>query len=200
MTLMSYKIERFPITQDEITRVMDRFYDRIRHHAILGPVFAAHVGETDADWAHHIAKINGFWARALLGTPGYDGNPMAAHVGNPLISLDHFPIWLGGLFEDTLAAELPAEVAAAWGGPWHTVLRAGFVWRWGGIVRPECRCCAERRRPCLRRVTRQRGAGGGWQSGFLWNLELKARRVEPCPVPDQLARAVRQGLYHCGMN
>ncbi|WP_421701505.1 group III truncated hemoglobin [Aliiroseovarius sp.] len=121
---MSYKIERFPVTQEEITRVMDRFYARIRRHAVLGPVFAAHVGETDADWDRHIAKIDGFWARALLGTEGYDGNPMAAHVGNPLIKLDHFPIWLD-LFEGTLAAELPPEVAVAWGAMAHRIAR-GF--------------------------------------------------------------------------
>lgn len=124
MLRMSYKIQRFPITQDQITRVMDQFYARIRGHPVLGPVFGAHIGTTDAEWAIHIAKIDGFWSRALLGTGDYDGNPMAAHVGNPMISLDHFPIWLD-LFETTLAQELPPEVAAAWGAMAHRIAR-GF--------------------------------------------------------------------------
>ncbi len=121
---MSYKIQRFPITQEDITRVMDRFYARIRIHPVLGPVFAAHIGDTNAEWAAHIARIDSFWARAFLGKEDYVGNPMAAHVGNPLISVDHFPIWLE-LFEATLTEELPPETAAAWGAMAHRIAR-GF--------------------------------------------------------------------------
>lgn len=116
---------KFDITRDEIERVVARFYAGVRAHPVLGPVFAAHV----TDWPAHEAKIARFWANAILGERGYDGNPMAAHVRAGNIRPGMFEPWLK-LFDATLAAELPPRQAASWSALAHRIgrsLRAGVV-------------------------------------------------------------------------
>lgn len=44
---------RFDITAEEIGVVVARFYADIRHHPVLGPVFARHV----TDWSEHESRI-----------------------------------------------------------------------------------------------------------------------------------------------
>lgn len=66
---------RFEITAEEIGVVVARFYADIRHHPVLGPVFARHV----TDWSEHESRIMSFWRNAILREQGYDGNPMFVH-------------------------------------------------------------------------------------------------------------------------
>lgn len=106
-------LARFPVSGDQIARVMQVFYTRIRRHPELGPVFNAHIGETDAEWAAHIDKIESFWRNAILREKGYDGNPMRVHVGSPDIRLEHFAPWLE-MFEEVLRQELPEDLANTW--------------------------------------------------------------------------------------
>ena len=49
-----------------------RFYSDVTQDDLLGPMFneVAHV-----DWCEHLPKLAAFWGRALLGIPGYTGNP-----------------------------------------------------------------------------------------------------------------------------
>ena len=123
---MAYQIQRFPIEGEEIRRVMESFYAKVRAHPELGPVFANHVGTTDAQWQTHITKIEGFWRSALLrDQDAYSGNPMAVHVTAPDIEIYHFAPWLV-LFEETLEEELSAESAAAWSGMAHRIAK-GFT-------------------------------------------------------------------------
>ncbi|MFT4151642.1 MAG: group III truncated hemoglobin [Paracoccaceae bacterium] len=100
---------RLDISPDQIALVVARFYAAIRRHPVLGPVFAAHV----TDWPAHEAKIAAFWRNAILYDRGYEGSPMAAHNRAGNIRADHFPLWLG-LFDQVLAATLPAQAAAGW--------------------------------------------------------------------------------------
>lgn len=123
----SYTIQRFPITREEIARVMDVFYARVRTHPELGPVFNAHIGETDAEWTAHIAKIDGFWRNALLREPAYDGNPMAVHVTSSDIKIAHFAPWLE-MFDATLHEVLRPETAESWSAMAHRI-GSGFKWR-----------------------------------------------------------------------
>ena len=95
-----------PLTHDDIERLVDRFYDRVRADAMLGPVFNAAID----DWPEHKRTLVDFWSSIALGSKRYRGNPMAAHRPHP-IREEHFGHWLD-LWRETAEAELPAEHAA----------------------------------------------------------------------------------------
>jgi hemoglobin len=81
----------------EIAALVDRFYDKVRVDAVLGPVFDAAI----EDWAPHLATMKNFWSSVMLTTGLYKGNPFAAHIRHP-IEPGHFVRWLG-LFRETAA-------------------------------------------------------------------------------------------------
>ncbi|MBM3615474.1 MAG: group III truncated hemoglobin [Alphaproteobacteria bacterium] len=118
---------RVEITVAEIDAVVALFYDAVRHHPGLGPVFAAHV----ADWPAHEEKIARFWRNAILHERSYDGNPLAVHRDAGNVRPGMFEVWLG-LFESVLKRNLTAEQAQAWSELAHRIgrgLRAGMVER-----------------------------------------------------------------------
>ena len=118
---------RVEITAAEINAVVAMFYDAVRHHPGLGPVFAAHV----ADWPAHEEKIARFWRNAILHERSYDGNPLAVHRDAGNVRPGMFEVWLG-LFESVLKRNLTAEQAQAWSELAHRIgrgLRAGMVER-----------------------------------------------------------------------
>lgn len=100
---------RFEITADEIGKVVAVFYARIRKHAVLGEVFAAHV----TDWPEHEAKIASFWRNAILLERSYSGNPMRKHMAAGNVHGEHFPQWLA-LFDEVLRDTVTQDQAAAW--------------------------------------------------------------------------------------
>ena len=89
-----------------ISRLVDTFYDRVRRHERLGPIFDAAV----ADWPEHLAKLKQFWASVALNAGAYAGRPMQAHLRLPTIEPAHFGDWLL-LFEETLRDIAPSEAA-----------------------------------------------------------------------------------------
>ncbi len=116
---------RFDVTRDEIERVVTAFYDAVRVHPGLGPVFAVHV----TDWRSHEAKIAGFWANAILHERSYDGNPLLVHRDAGNVRPGMFDAWLG-LFDSVLRRELRPDQAEAWSTLAHRIgrsLRAGVV-------------------------------------------------------------------------
>ena len=116
---------KFDVTRDEITRVVAAFYDMVRQHPGLGPVFAVHVH----DWPEHEAKIVDFWANAILYEKSYDGNPVQIHRAAGNVRPGMFDAWLA-LFDMTLKRELTETQAAAWSQLAHRIgrsLRAGVV-------------------------------------------------------------------------
>lgn len=123
------RLDRPTVTVVQIETVVARFYAAARADPVLGPVFAIHV----VDWAAHEAKVAAFWSGALLGRPGYDGNPMRAHMASPHVSPAHFAQWLE-LFDRTLADVLPQDAAASWSRLAHRIgqgLRMGVEDRGG---------------------------------------------------------------------
>lgn len=87
------------ITDDYIDHLVETFYDKIRQHDVLGPVFEQAIGE---NWAHHLARMKDFWASVTLNTGQYSGQPVPAHKKHSeAIEEWHFEIWLG-LFQQTL--------------------------------------------------------------------------------------------------
>jgi hemoglobin len=116
---------KFDVTRDDITRVVSAFYELIRQHPGLGPVFAVHVD----DWPKHEAKIVDFWANAILHERGYDANPLKVHRDAGNVRPGMFETWLA-LFDLTLREELCEDQAAAWSALAHRIgrsLRAGVV-------------------------------------------------------------------------
>ncbi|AXK73261.1 group III truncated hemoglobin [Lysobacter sp. TY2-98] len=89
-----------PLTEADIARLVDRFYDRVQAHPTLGPVFARAVD----DWPAHKATLVDFWSSIELKTGRYRGRPMAVHRPHP-IAAAHFADWLA-LWAATARAEL----------------------------------------------------------------------------------------------
>ena len=118
---------RFDIARDEIESVVGVFYERIRNHPGLGPVFDAHV----TDWPAHEAKVADFWANTILHEKSYEGSPMSAHIKAGNVKPGMFSVWLE-LFDSVLEEKLTESQAAAWSILAHRIgrsLRAGVVER-----------------------------------------------------------------------
>jgi hemoglobin len=99
------------VTLDEtsLTRFLDAFYSRVRGDALIGPVFADAIPESE--WPRHMARIHAFWSSVLLRSGRYTGNPFGKHRALARLEPEHFARWLG-LFEETAAAHFPRDVSA----------------------------------------------------------------------------------------
>lgn len=100
---------RFPVTADQIKDQMDAFYNEVRNHPVLGPIFDERID----DWPKHEEKIASFWRNAILHERGYDGFPQQVHMRTSTVMPEHFPIWLD-LFEEVAHKTLPPEAAHPW--------------------------------------------------------------------------------------
>ena len=62
--------------RDDIVRLVDGFYGRVRADDILRPIFddVAHT-----DWERHLPKMYDFWETVLFGAAAFTGNPLAVH-------------------------------------------------------------------------------------------------------------------------
>ncbi|MBC7146518.1 MAG: group III truncated hemoglobin [Thioclava marina] len=124
---MADPLARFEISEEEIDRVIARFYERVRAHSMLGPVFAVHVD----DWPAHEAKVARFWKNAILRKPVYDGSPMQVHRAAGNVRPGMFSTWLAE-FDKVLRAELDPAQAEGWSALAHRIgrsLRQGVVER-----------------------------------------------------------------------
>jgi hemoglobin len=93
---------------EEIAEMVRRFYADVAMDDLLGPMFDV---VARVDWSEHLPKLTAYWCRALLGQPGYRGNPFRAHSlvhQREPFSAAHFERWLD-LFHDT--------VVLGWVGP-----------------------------------------------------------------------------------
>src|SRR5436190_11882384 len=61
---------------DGILKLIRPFYADVRQHAVLGPIFNAHIH----DWPAHLEKITEFWARQMGGPSQYPGGFAGAHM------------------------------------------------------------------------------------------------------------------------
>ena len=91
--------------RERLVFLLKRFYADVRQHALIGPVFAAHI----EDWPSHIEKIADFWSGVTGGPPLYSGPMPFKHV--PLgLEEAHFGAWLG-LWRRHCEAHLPPAEA-----------------------------------------------------------------------------------------
>jgi len=86
-----------------ISKLVDTFYQRVRAHPKLGPIFADAV----ENWDAHLPKMKDFWSSVALSSGRYDGKPVPAHQALDNVSEADFSIWLS-LFEQTLEAIAPS--------------------------------------------------------------------------------------------
>lgn len=100
------------ITREDIKVLVATFYSNVRADPRLGPIFANHVGQTEANWEPHITKIEQFWGNVMLKERSYQGNPMAVHQGISEIKDEDFARWLD-LFAKTAHHVLPPAKAEA---------------------------------------------------------------------------------------
>ena len=80
-------------SRDQIIRMVDLFYAKVKADELLAPVFA-HV-----DWPHHLPVMYNFWCSMILGEMSYRGNPFEKHVHLSLTSA-HFDRWLKLFYEN----------------------------------------------------------------------------------------------------
>lgn len=88
---------------EEIAEMVRRFYADVAQDGLLGPLFN---DVAMVDWSEHLPKLTAFWCRALLGLPGYSGNPFQKHASvhrQQEFTRAHFERWLW-LFRETLDA------------------------------------------------------------------------------------------------
>ena len=88
-------------TPGEIAELVRRFYADVTQDDLLGPMFNE---VARVDWSEHLPKLTAFWSRALLGIPGYQGNPFRAHLlvhAQRAFTPTHFERWLA-LFHETI--------------------------------------------------------------------------------------------------
>ena len=87
------------VENDRIIEMVDHFYDKVRAHPSLGPIFNDAIGD---NWEHHLQKMYRFWSSVLNSSGVYSGNPMAAHITlKQKVVPPNFGQWLT-LFKETL--------------------------------------------------------------------------------------------------
>ncbi len=100
-------MDRFEsISEPAIAALVRGFYGKARLDPVIGPLFEQVV----EDWGQHLDKLCDFWSSVMLTTGRYKGNPMAAHLKQP-IEPEFFARWLD-LWRET-AGEIFAPGAAA---------------------------------------------------------------------------------------
>lgn len=93
----------------EIEILVRDFYDHIRAHEVLGPIFDRVIGD---DWEPHLQKMFAFWSSVMLMSGRYKGAPMVAHMRLKQVRPEHFDIWLQ-LFEEATQRNCSPETADA---------------------------------------------------------------------------------------
>lgn len=86
---------------DEIVRLVDRFYEKVRGDATLGFIFDQ---VAEVDWPAHLPKMYAFWQTVLFRDGGFRGDPIGKHARLvPLTEMGRpqFDRWLS-LFEETV--------------------------------------------------------------------------------------------------
>ncbi|AYJ84637.1 group III truncated hemoglobin (plasmid) [Sphingomonas paeninsulae] len=97
------------ITEEALKRLVSLFYERVREHESLGPVF----NDAIESWPEHLEKLVAFWSSVMLTTGRYKGNPVAAHFKHGTrITPELFQRWLA-LWNSTTAEVMEPFAAAA---------------------------------------------------------------------------------------
>lgn len=99
--------EKLGIDDAYISTLVDSFYQRVRAHPLLGPIFDEKIGD---DWDPHLARMKDFWASVAMNAGRYSGRPVPKHKALSRVQPWHFNIWLA-LFRETLEETAPTPGA-----------------------------------------------------------------------------------------
>ncbi|WP_209330697.1 group III truncated hemoglobin [Lunatimonas salinarum] len=101
------------VGRSEVSRLVRTFYDKVRNHERLGPVFNAIID----DWEVHLERLTDFWEMVLLNSgPGAGKfNPVPVHkevdrAVNHTLEQAHFGNWLE-LWFSTIDENFEGETA-----------------------------------------------------------------------------------------
>jgi hemoglobin len=94
------------LTIEDIRKLVDAFYDKVRKDELLGPVFNERIGN---NWPVHLEKMYSFWRTVLLNENTYQGSPFPPHAQLP-IDQSHFTRWME-LFTSTVHSLFEGEKA-----------------------------------------------------------------------------------------
>lgn len=96
-------------SEEDIGRLVDAFYAKVRVDPALGPVFAHAI---PGDWGPHLATMRNFWSSVMLTSGRYKGNPVAVHKRVEGMEFGLFERWLM-LFDETCRELFEAPLADA---------------------------------------------------------------------------------------
>lgn len=82
------------VTEAEIGVLVETFYGRVRRDEVLGPIFHRALGEGDAEWAAHLARLKDFWSSIARRSGRYHGDPFSAHLQLEGLMPEMFGRWL----------------------------------------------------------------------------------------------------------
>lgn len=91
---------------EDVKKVVDAFYDRIRTDELLGKIFNEVIQD---QWPTHLEKMYRFWQTVLFDEHTYSGSPFAVHAKLP-VAFEHFERWIQ-LFNETIDAHFTGEKA-----------------------------------------------------------------------------------------
>jgi hemoglobin len=94
------------ITLEDIKKLVDTFYEKVREDELIGRIFNERIQNR---WPQHLEKMYTFWQTVLLGEHTYFGSPFPPHANLP-ISHKHFERWMQ-LFNQTLDELFTGEKA-----------------------------------------------------------------------------------------
>lgn len=110
---MESRVETDEISDDDIRRLVEEFYVKVRSDPELAPIFNRAIR---GDWSPHLATMCDFWSSVMLTSGRYKGNPVAAHLRLEGLEPQLFDRWLelfsqtcGELFDDGLADAFRAK-------------------------------------------------------------------------------------------
>ncbi|WP_291865929.1 group III truncated hemoglobin [Maribacter sp.] len=95
----------------DVKLLVDTFYEKIRAHETLGPIFNSII----TDWDAHLILLTDFWETQLFLKRKYYGNPVTAHQEvetktKGTITSEHFGLWLND-WHETIDELFDGEIA-----------------------------------------------------------------------------------------
>ncbi len=94
------------ITLEDVKRLVDVFYEKVRQDELLAPIFNERIKDR---WPDHLEKMYAFWQTVLLNEPTYAGSPFPPHANLP-VNHSHFERWME-LFIQTIDTLFQGEKA-----------------------------------------------------------------------------------------
>ena len=94
------------VSLEDIKRLVNTFYDKVREDELLGPIFNERI---HGRWPQHLEKMYTFFETLLLNEHTYFGSPFPPHAQLP-VSGEHFKKWIE-LFTKTIDELFTGEKA-----------------------------------------------------------------------------------------